>query len=64
MKIAIRQKKRMNCRLPYSHVLETNFIAPKLFYSSLMRNSLKEICLIPFSSLEVRNGVAMITYFG
>jgi len=30
----------------------------------LLRNSLKEMCLIPFSSLEVRYGVALITYLG
>lgn len=35
-----------------------------MFYSPLVRNSLKEICFMPFSSLAVRNGVALITYFG
>ena len=30
----------------------------------LSRNSLNEICLMPFSSLEVRKGVALIIYFG
>ena len=34
------------------------------FYSPLVRNSLKEICFMPFSSLAVRSGVALITYFG
>ena len=35
-----------------------------MVYSPLVRNSLKEICFMPFSSLAVRSGVALITYFG
>ena len=30
----------------------------------LQRNSLNERCLIPSSSLDVKNGVALITYLG